>query len=62
MNVRKYKHVRMPKKGGGPNFGNKCSSDEPGCIVCDAYAFKNKFGRFPYTFDELQLHRRKSML
>lgn len=49
----------MPKKGGGPNFGNRCSSDAPGCIICDAYAFKLKFGRFPYTFEEAMEHRRE---
>jgi hypothetical protein len=51
-------HKRRSKKGGGPNFGNRCKEDFPGCIVCDGWAFKDRFGRFPYSYEELDQHRR----
>lgn len=58
MNIRDIKRRRMPKRGGGPNFGNRCKADAPGCLVCDGFAFKDRFGRFPRSYEELLEHRR----
>lgn len=61
MNIRTIKHKRMPKRGGGPNFGRRCKEYLPGCPICDAFAFKDGAGRFPRSWDELLAYRRKEI-
>lgn len=57
MKVRKLKRRGCRKTNGGP-IGRRCKEDSPGCIICDAWHFKDTFGRFPYGYDELRPHRR----
>jgi hypothetical protein len=59
MKIRRIHKPRHLKRGGGPNFGNRCGEDSPGCVVCDAYAFKDREGRFPCSWEELREHRRQ---
>lgn len=58
MKVRKIHKLPRLKRGGGPNFGNRCGEDAPGCAICDAYAFYDRTGRFPSSWEELGEHRR----
>ena len=53
MNLRKLRRRVYRKSGGGPNIGNRCKDFEPGCIICQSWKFKDDFGRFPRSFDEL---------
>jgi hypothetical protein len=61
MTLRHLKRIHMPKRGGGPNFGNRCKADAPGCAICDAFHFKDRTGRFPRSWDELGANRRESV-
>lgn len=55
MNARRAKRIKMPKRGGGPNIGNRCKGEQmPCCAICDSWAFKDRVGRFPRSFDELR--------
>lgn len=55
MKVRKlHKHPKVPKTGGGPNFGLRCKEYCPGCVVCEGWRFYDQHGRFPYSYEEIR--------
>lgn len=52
MKQRQKKRVLMPK-GGGTRFGKRCTSFEPGCVICEAHRMFDLFGRFPNSSEDL---------
>ena len=62
MKVRTIRRRAYPKRGGGPNFGIRCKDYAAGCLICVGHRFKDRFGRFPYSFDELTEHREAEWL
>ena len=47
---------KKTKRRAKSNIGNRCSDYLKGCVVCDMYRYLELFGKFPDSFEDLQMY------